>query len=86
MTTGVSMSLIQLAIVVLLLKRRRSFSSVCGVVVQLAGGLIGAASLPDWHFEYLLQGETLFEIGFGLCLIQWTYAVLVRREDVVNAS
>lgn len=86
MTTGVTMSLIQLGIVFLLLSRRRSFSSLCGLVVQLTGGLIGAASLPDWHFEYLLQGETLFEIGFGLCLIQWTYAVLVRPEDAVSAS
>jgi len=36
MTTGVSMSLIQLAIVVLLLSGDEVFSSVCGVVVQLA--------------------------------------------------
>jgi hypothetical protein len=85
MTAGVSMSLVQLGIVALLLMRRRTFSSVCGLVVQLAGGVISAASLPDWHFAYLLQGETLFEIGFGLCLIQWTYAVLARSEDVVSA-
>jgi len=45
-----------------------------------------AASLPDWHFEYLLQGETLFEIGFGLCLTSGPTPFLVRREDVVNAK
>jgi hypothetical protein len=75
MTTGVTMSLIQLAIAGLLLAKRRGFRSVAGFALQLIGGVIAAASLPDWHFTFLLQGETIFEIGFGLCLIEWTYAL-----------
>jgi hypothetical protein len=49
-----------------------SFLVVLGVTIQLAGGIVGALSLPDWRFQYLLYGEMLFEFGFGLCLLQWT--------------
>jgi hypothetical protein len=80
---GVSMALIQLGNVLLLLKRCPSAWSLSGFAVQLLGSLIGAASLLDWHFVFLLQGETLFEIGFGLCLIQWTYEVNERYRGVM---
>lgn len=79
MVTGVTMSLIQLGIAILILRMRRSALSLTGFAVQLLGGIIGALSLPDWSFTYLLQGETLFEIGFGLCLIQWTYEIQTRQ-------
>src|ERR1019366_4820715 len=79
MVTGVAMSLIQLCIAILLLAKRSSARSLTGFILQLLGGVIGAASLPNWNFAFLLQGETLFEIGFGLCLIEWTYAVQRRR-------
>lgn len=79
MVVGVSMALIQLGIVILLLQRRRTTLCVAGFAIQLIGGIIGAFSLPDWSFTFLLQGETLFEIGFGLCLIEWTYAILARE-------
>jgi hypothetical protein len=79
MVTGVTMSLIQLGIVILILRMRRSAVSLTGFAIQLLGGVIGALSLPDWSFNYLLQGETLFEIGFGLCLIQWTYEIQSRQ-------
>jgi hypothetical protein len=45
--TGVTMSLIQLSIAILLLRRRRSALSLTGFVIQLLGGVIGALSLPD---------------------------------------
>lgn len=67
--------MIQLAIAVMLLAKRRGFRPVAGFALQLVGGVIAAASLPDWHFAFLLQGETIFEIGFGLCLIEWTYTL-----------
>jgi hypothetical protein len=80
MVVGVSMALIQLAIVGLLLQRRRTALCIAGFAIQLIGGIIGAFSLPDWRFMFLLQGETLFEIGFGLCLVEWTYAILARQR------
>jgi hypothetical protein len=75
MTTGVTIALTQLAITVLLLAKRRTARSVLGFAVQLGGGILAAASLPDWHFTYLLQGETIYYVGFGWCLIEWTYAL-----------
>jgi hypothetical protein len=86
MVVGVSMSLVQLGIVYLLLKRRRSALCVTGLVIQLLGGVIGAFSLPDWNFMFLLQGETLFEVGFSLCLIEWTYAVFARQNESALAA
>ena len=41
----------------------------------IAVGLVAFAALPDWKFGYLLQGETIFQIGFGLCLIELTFQV-----------
>lgn len=78
MSTGVALAIIQAAIAVLLLSRRFTSRSAFGAGPQLLGGLIAAASLPDWHFRYLLQGEILYEMGFGWCLIEWTYALHSR--------
>jgi hypothetical protein len=86
MVVGVSMALIQLGIVFLLLKRRRTPLCVTGFAVQLTGGIVGAFSLPDWNFMFLLQGETLFEIGFGLCLVEWTFAILERHDESTVAT
>src|ERR1700686_4887194 len=41
---------------------------------------VAAASLPDWHFVYLLQGEIVFQNGFAWCLIERTYALTDRRR------
>ena len=79
MTVGVAVALLQLAIASLLLTRRQSMGSIGGYSIQLAGGLLAAASLPDWHFPYLLQGETIYQIGFGWCLVEWTRALNARR-------
>jgi hypothetical protein len=75
MTVGVTIALVQLAITVLLLATRRTARSVLGFAVQLGGGILAAASLPDWHVAFLLQGETIYYVGFGWCLIEWTYAL-----------
>jgi hypothetical protein len=80
MVTGVTISLIQLGITTLLVAQRRSRRTLTGFALQLLGGVLAAASLPDWHFAYLLHGEILFEIGFGLCLIEWTYALAAREK------
>ena len=79
MIAGVTLALIQAAITITLLTRWRSFGSVTASSVQLLGGVIAAASLPDWHFEYLLQGETIYQIGFAWCMIEWTNALKERR-------
>jgi hypothetical protein len=78
MTTGVTLALIQVAITALLLIRRSRRARASARQRSSFGGLVAAASLPDWRFQYLLQGETLNEVGFGWCLIEWTYALHSR--------
>jgi hypothetical protein len=73
MCTGVTISLIQLAVAGLLVARRPSARAVGGFVLLMIGGVIAAASLPDWHFIFLLQGETMLEVGFAMSLVEWTY-------------
>jgi hypothetical protein len=78
MSIGVAMALVQLAMSLRLLLSARTPRTVAGFALQLAGGLMAAASLPDWHFNYLGPGETIFEIGFSWCLVEWTYALYAR--------
>jgi hypothetical protein len=73
-------AILQLEIALQLVRESRSFRTVLGLAVPLAGGGIAAASLPDWHFEYLLQGEIIFQVGFSWCLIEWTYALAERMR------
>jgi len=80
MTIGVIVAIVELAICALLLVQRRAPASVVAFFVTLGGGILAAASLPDRHFEYLLQGEILFELGFSWCLIEWTYALDARNQ------
>jgi len=61
MIAGVLGALCQLEVALQLVRENRSFRTVIGLVVLVLGGLIAAASLPDWHFEYLLQGEIIFK-------------------------
>ncbi len=78
MVAGILGSLLELEVALQLVRESRSFRTVLGLVVLLLGGGIAAASLPDWHFTYLLQGEIVFQIGFAWCLIEWTYALTDR--------
>jgi hypothetical protein len=72
MSVGVVGALVQMAISISLLKRYGSIAAIAAFSVQLIGGILGAFSLPDWHFQILLIAETLFELGFGWCLLEWT--------------
>jgi len=88
MIAGVLGALCQLEVALQLVRENRSFRTVIGLVVLVLGGLIAAASLPDWHFEYLLQGEIIFQVGFAWCLIEWTYALAdrMRNEQTLGFS
>jgi hypothetical protein len=72
MTTGVIGALVQLAISWTLVRRVVSLGVATGFGVQLLGGVLGALSLPDWHFQILLTAEVLIELGFSWCLLEWT--------------
>jgi hypothetical protein len=79
MTAGVTGALLQLAVSVQLLGELKSRRAVMGFFVQLVGGALAAASLPNWRFEALLLGQIIYQIGFGWCLIEWTYALGARE-------
>ena len=55
MTIGVLVAMVELVICFLLLVQHRAPRSIAAFFVALSGGIIAAVSLPDWHFEYLLQ-------------------------------
>jgi hypothetical protein len=77
MTIGVVGALVQLAASGALARTRATTAASVGFWVQLAGGVIAAASLPDWSFTQLLTGEIIFEVGYGLCVLEWTRSLLV---------
>lgn len=82
MIAGVLGALLELEVALQLVRESRSLRTVLGLVVLLLGGAISAASLPDWHFTYLLQGEIVFQLGFAWCLIEWTYALGERMRGI----
>lgn len=75
MAVGVLTALGELAVCGSLVARVRSRRTLLAFGVTLIGGVLAAASLPDWPFHYLLQSEIVFEIGFSWCLVEWTYAL-----------
>ena len=83
MTVGVVMALVQLAIAIALVARRRSGVAPWAFAIQLSGGLLAAASLPSWHFAFLLVGETIYEFGFAMILFAWIGS-LSRAHDVIR--
>jgi len=80
MAAGILGSVLELEVALQLVRESRSLRTVLGLAVLLLGGGVAAASLPDWHFAYLLQGEIVFQIGFAWCLIEWTYALTERMR------
>jgi hypothetical protein len=84
MTAGVAMALVQGAITVALLRRSSRPIALSAFVVQLAGGLAAFASLPDWDFPFLLEGEIVYQIGFSLALVLWMLEV--TKPEVVQSS
>lgn len=83
MITGVTMALVELAIALLFLVSYRGATSIAAFGVALGGGLIAAASLPNWGFPYLLQGEIIFEIGFSWCLLELIRTFEVHERGVL---
>lgn len=83
MITGVAMALVELAIAILLLARYPGAGSLGAFSVALAGGLLAAASLPDWNFAFLFQGEVIFELGIGWCLLEWTRIFEVDQREAL---
>ena len=89
MTVGVVMALAQGAATISLVRRRGGAGSWVVFSVQLAGGLLAAASLPDWSFPWLLPGETLYELAYGASLFLWIDELggrPTRRERVSRAN
>jgi hypothetical protein len=70
MAFGVIGALLQLHVTYYLMRRNLSVASVTATVVEVLGGLICAASLPAWHFDGLLLGEIIFQVGFAWSLWQ----------------
>ena len=89
MTVGVAMALAQGAATISLVRRRGGAGSWVVFSIQLAGGLLAAASLPDWSFPWLLPGETVYELAYGASLFLWIDELggsLRRRERVSRAN
>ncbi|MGC8498440.1 MAG: hypothetical protein ACP5OV_02940 [Acidimicrobiales bacterium] len=89
MTVGVVVALVQLASTLALLRRGAARRRVLLFSLQLAGGIVAAASLPDWHFPMLLEGESVYALAYALSLYAWVDIVvplgqgqLRRRDDV----
>ncbi len=78
MSAGVAGALLQLTVALVLLGQIRTFRAGTAFSVQLIGGVLAAASLPAWSFDVLLVGQIVYQIGFGWCLIEWTYALEAR--------
>ena len=89
MTVGVAVALFQLASSAALVRRGATLRHGLVFSLQLAGGIVAAASLPDWHFPLLLVGETVYALGYALSLYEWVDVVaplgpgrLRSRDDV----
>ena len=89
MTVGVVVALVQLASTIALLRRGPTLRRVLLLSFQLAGGIVAAASLPDWHFPMLLAGESVYALAYALSLYAWVDVViplspgqLRSRDDV----
>ena len=79
MTVGVTGALVQLGASWRIMRRRASTLASVGFWAQLVGGVVAAASLPDWGFTHLLTGEIVFEMGYALCVAEW--AGELRQRD-----
>jgi len=72
MTFGVVGALVQLAVSYLFLRRNGSPALILRSSLQLAGGILGALSLPDWSFHIILYAEIIFQLGFCWCPLEGT--------------
>lgn len=78
MCIGIVIGVTQMSTTTYLLLRQRRVATTLAFLVQLAGGLVAAVSLPDWGFNHMLEGEVVFEVGFAWCLILWTHVAPAR--------
>lgn len=79
MAVGVVMGLTLMVVgTYLAWRQRRTVSGAVAFLVQLAGGVVAAFSLPDWGFDHMLEGEVLFELGFAGLLVPWTLRAFPR--------
>lgn len=69
MTVGVTLAMAQGVITVWLCSVLPALRVLAAAGLELVGGIVCALSLPGSSFNFLLQGELLFNLGFCLCLI-----------------
>lgn len=69
MTVGVTLAVSQGVVTVWLCTVLPATRVLAAAFVELTGGVISALSLPGSSFNYLLEGELVFNVGFCLCLI-----------------
>lgn len=69
MTVGVALAVAQGVATIWLCSVLPAIRVLAAAGLELVGGVICALSLPDSTFNFLLQGELLFNLGFCLCLI-----------------
>jgi hypothetical protein len=88
MTVGVMLAISQGVVTVWLCSVLPAFRVLAAAGLELVGGLVCALSLPDTSFNFLLQGELLFNLGFCLCLIAVVHdaAATPPANDVVAWS
>ena len=76
MTVGVIGALVQVGASWRIMRRRATTLASVGFWVLLIGGVLAAASLPNWGFTHLLAGEIVFEVGYSLCVLEWARALV----------
>ena len=69
MTLGVTLAISQAAVTIWVLAVLPALRVLLAAVVQLVGGVVAAWSMPTTSFNFLLQGELLFNVGFCACLV-----------------
>ena len=69
MTLGVTLAISQGAVTVWLCSVLFVPRVLVPAALELVGGLVSALSIPDTSFDYLLQGELLFNAAFCACLV-----------------
>jgi hypothetical protein len=85
MTVGVMLAISQGIVTIWLCSVLPAFRVLAAAGLELVGGVVCALSLPGTSFNFLLQGELLFNLGFCLCLIAVVHdaAAAPPANDVV---
>jgi hypothetical protein len=91
MSIGVAIGVAQMGASCWVVVHDRRRTIVAATIVQLIGGLMAAASLPNWGFSHMLEGEVLFALGYAGCLVAWCgrgprVENWERHDDVADAT